>query len=35
MGHDIRTYTHEVLTVLFLVIMYFVVRDKVNNDSLN
>ena len=34
MGHDIRTYTHEVLTVLFLVIMYFVVRDKVNNDSL-
>jgi hypothetical protein len=35
MGHDIRTYTHEVLTVLFLVTMYFVVRDKVNNDSLN
>lgn len=34
MGHDIRTYTHEVLTVLFLVTMYFVVRNKVNNDSL-
>ena len=34
MGHDIRTYTHEVLTVFFMVIMYFVVRNKVNNDSL-
>lgn len=29
MGYDIRTYTHEVLTVLFLVSMYFVVRDIV------
>ena len=35
MGHDIRTYTHEVLTVFFMVIMYFVFRNKINFESVD
>jgi hypothetical protein len=31
-GYDIRTYSHFVLTELFLLIMYFIVRNKVIKD---
>jgi hypothetical protein len=31
-GYDIRTYSHFVLTELFLLIMYFIVRYKVIKD---
>jgi hypothetical protein len=31
-GYDIRTYSHFVLTKLFLLIMYFIVRNKVIKD---
>lgn len=31
-GYDIRTYSHFVLTELFLLVMYFIVRNKVIKD---
>jgi hypothetical protein len=31
-GYDIRTYTHFMLTVLFLLILYFVARNKLIKD---
>jgi hypothetical protein len=31
-GNDIRTYSHEIITVFFFLMMYFVVRNKVIKD---
>lgn len=31
-GNDIRTYSHEIITELFFLFMYFVVRNKVIKD---
>lgn len=33
MGYDIRTYSHIIITVLFFLSLYFVVRNKVNYES--
>jgi len=34
-GNDIRTYTHGIIIELFFLVLYFVVRNNLNNKSIN